>query len=60
VFPKGIYSFVKSRFGCDTEVNIEEIIIEMDKLKDENAALRREIDDLQKEVSVLSLNPNNV
>jgi len=41
---------VKARFGCDTEVNIEEVIIEMDKLKDDNARLKKEIDDLQKEV----------
>jgi len=43
-------SFVKARFEVDTEVNIEELIIEMDKVKDENAALQRQIEELQKEV----------
>jgi len=46
-------NFVKTRFEVDTEVNIEELIISMDLVKDENAALQREIEELQKELEAL-------
>lgn len=43
-------SFVKARFGCDTEANIEELIIGINAFKDENLRLQKEVEDLQKEV----------
>ena len=45
-------SFIKKYLGSPTDIDVEKLKIEYEKLKDENIRLNKQVDDLQKEVNV--------
>lgn len=44
-------SFIKKYLGSPTDIDVEKLKIEYEKLKDENLRLNKQVDELKKEVS---------
>lgn len=45
-----IYSFIKKYLGSPTDIDVEKLKIEYEKLKEENLRLHKQADDLKREV----------
>lgn len=54
--PIYIKSYIKKYLGSPADIDVERLQVEYEKLKDENLRLKKTVEELKKEVTVMIIN----